>query len=192
MLPAICAIIDLQHLQVPSSSCMYRPTLEALAIERSRFHQIRRRKSRRGWTDYISNRGAVPRCTFLRPLHLFPSPPVRHEQPTTHSTRPATPGRSVTGGIGADGARGGGGGGGGFYGGGGGGSGGQGAGGGGGSSYADPGAVAFVEGPAGEWGREEGVVRVAETGESWVEVEWERAAEAETGEEPVFYEVICA
>ncbi len=35
-------------------------------------------------------------------------------------------------------------------------------------------------------------MRVAETGESWVEVEWERAAEAEPGEEPVFYEVICA
>lgn len=107
------------------------------------------------------------------------------------SSRPATPGRSLTGGIGANGARGGGGGGGGFYGGGGGGSGQQGAGGGGGSSHADTGALA-LDHRTNEWGSggEDGV-RAVEVGESWVEVEWRTVVGAVAGEEPMFYEV-CA
>ncbi|CAM9161625.1 unnamed protein product [Ectocarpus fasciculatus] len=104
-------------------------------------------------------------------------------------SRPATPGRSLTGGKGANGARGGGGGGGGFYGGGGGGSGQQGAGGGGGSSHADAGALA-LDHKTNEWGwAEEDGVRVVEVVESWVEVEWGMAMGAVAGEEPMFYEV---
>ncbi|CAM9246405.1 unnamed protein product [Ectocarpus sp. 6 AP-2014] len=104
-------------------------------------------------------------------------------------SRPATPGRSLTGGIGANGARGGGGGGGGFYGGGGGGSGQQGAGGGGGSSHADTGALA-LDHRTNEWGSggEDGL-RVVEVGESWVEVEWRTVVGAVAGEQPMFYEV---
>ncbi|CBN74811.1 conserved unknown protein [Ectocarpus siliculosus] len=104
-------------------------------------------------------------------------------------SRPATPGRSLTGGIGANGARGGGGGGGGFYGGGGGGSGQQGAGGGGGSSHADTGALA-LDHRTNEWGSggEDGV-RVVEVGESWVEVEWRAVVGAVAGEQPMFYEI---
>eukprot|EP00903_Cladosiphon_okamuranus_P009839 g9351.t2 len=104
------------------------------------------------------------------------------------SSRTATPGRSVNGGFGADGPRAGGGGGGGFYGGGGGGSGKQGGGGGGGSSYADTGSL-VVEDPPSEWGQGENDLRVVGSGESWVEVEWERVVNAVPGEEPLFYEV---
>lgn len=110
--------------------------------------------------------------------------------PPTTSSRTATPGRSVSGGVGANGARSGGGGGGGFYGGGGGGSGEQGAGGGGGSSYADIGAlVAQEEDSASKWAQGGSGLRAVEIGESWVELEWERVVDAVPGEEPMFYEV---
>lgn len=107
------------------------------------------------------------------------------------SSRPATPGQILDGGIGADGARGGGGGGGGFYGGGGGGSGQQGAGGGGGSSYADISALctAAVDESASGWANGVGKLRVVEAGESWVEVEWDKVSDAAVREEPAWYEV---
>lgn len=101
------------------------------------------------------------------------------------SSRTATPGRSLHGGLGANGLRGGGGGGGGFYGGGGGGSGKQGGGGGGGSSYADIDALSIET--VGTQGV--GTVRVVGVGETWVEVEWDRVMDAKSGAEPVWYEV---
>eukprot|EP00752_Nemacystus_decipiens_P004487 g4097.t2 len=104
------------------------------------------------------------------------------------NSRTATHGRSVNGGFGADGPRAGGGGGGGFYGGGGGGSGAQGGGGGGGSSFADMGAL-VIKDPPSEWGQGGDDLRVVESGETWVEVEWERKVDAAPGEEPLFYEV---
>lgn len=107
------------------------------------------------------------------------------------SSRPATPGQSLDGGVGADGARGGGGGGGGYYGGGGGGSGQQGAGGGGGSSYADTSALslAVVDESASGWTNGVGGLRIVETGESWVEVEWDKVTDAAVRAEPAWYEV---
>lgn len=123
--------------------------------------------------------GSVKRCFFFS---------SRPPTPDTHSSRTATPGYSVNGGLGADGARAGGGGGGGFYGGGGGGSGEQGGGGGGGSSYADTDAL-VAEDPPSEWGQRENDLRVVSNGESWVEVEWERMVGAAPGAEPLFYEV---
>lgn len=113
--------------------------------------------------------------------------------PTPHtSSRTATPGRSLSGGVGANGARSGGGGGGGFYGGGGGGSGEQGGGGGGGSSYADIDALVAEKDPTSEWRQGGSGLRAVEIGESWVEMEWERVADAVPGDEPVFYEVgVC-
>ncbi|CAM9103761.1 unnamed protein product [Laminaria digitata] len=107
------------------------------------------------------------------------------------SSRPATPGQSLDGGVGADGARSGGGGGGGFYGGGGGGSGQQGAGGGGGSSYADTSALAFAIVDESASGRTDGVggLRIVEAGERWVEVEWDKVTDAAVRAEPAWYEV---
>lgn len=123
-----------------------------------------------------------------RPYNL----PPRYFSP--RSSRPATPGQSLDGGVGADGQRGGGGGGGGFYGGGGGGSGQQGAGGGGGSSYADTSALSFavVDESASGWTNGVGGIRIVEAGESWVEVEWDKVTDAAVRAEPTWYEVsVC-
>lgn len=96
----------------------------------------------------------------------------------------------MDGGIGADGARGGGGGGGGYYGGGGGGSGPQGAGGGGGSSFADISALctAILDDSATGWSNGVGDLRIVETGESWVELEWDKVSDANVREEATWYE----
>lgn len=105
-------------------------------------------------------------------------------------SRPATPGKSIFGGEGADGPRGGGGGGGGFYGGGGGGSGlrSGGAGGGGGSSFVDMSSL-----PDTNEEDEDKIVdlRVLAVGPTWVEIGWDRplADRAARIDELLWYEV---
>ena len=121
--------------------------------------------------------------TWLACTNRICGPPL-----SCKSSRAATHGRSIIGGLGADGERAGGGGGGGFYGGGGGGSGQLGGGGGGGSSYAylrelrtaafDETVKGFIES-----------ARVVETGDTWVEIQWDAVVGAAAGEEPVWYEV---
>lgn len=105
------------------------------------------------------------------------------------SSREAIPGRSLHGGLGADGARAGGGGGGGYYGGGGGGSGQHGGGGGGGSSYASVFFLAPARNTAEGFGGSVGEARVVAVGDRWVDVEWDRVVDAAPGLEPVSYEV---
>lgn len=49
--------------------------------------------------------------------------------------------------------------------------------------------VTQEEDPTSEWAQGGGGLRAVEIRESWVELEWERVADAVPGEEPMFYEV---